>query len=549
MNNAVLCQWWKRLSLNISQDKTFTDVVIVSSDGEKIHCHQLILALASPMLSALLQHSESETVCICLPDIESRVIKNMMKLIYGKYHAGSAEEQREIDSAALSLGLRLKLNQSNVIFKCDDWESSLKNDNESFMEEETTFLFVDEVQSDNNLTLDETEMNQQEPYLGELIHETKAQTLSSSHTQLHSNADDGDLLKDEQIMIVPIESHEEVINETVEIDQTDQLGPSSPKLIDEQSCVHCSSLITNHKNYRDYFQCCKCTESCDSHSQFLKHMSDHNYICPICMKDKLRHKVDKNIYCCQCKKKVLSCKFSFHVMRHIESDSEFSKDENKCAAESNLYEESKSSKDLNAISRAVMPRIVCPSCSKSMTRRHYIKHHKASCSGEIILKCSTCSKEGFCNNATLQDHIRAKHTQDRPFKCNYCNRAFPAASHLAHHRMKKHRVNSRGEIQPKVLFPCSFCGKVLTTKPKLLAHVKVIHHGIKEFNCKSCSKTFSSKSNLDIHVGSVHTGNLPYKCELCSKSFARKNLLSAHRQTNHQFIEAHVVHVSSHEKT
>jgi len=188
------------------------------------------------------------------------------------------------------------------------------------------------------------------------------------------------------------------------------------------------------------------------------------------------------------------------------------------------------------------PRLICPSCSKSMTRRHYIKHHKASCSKERVLKCETCGREGFCNISTLQDHIRAKHTEEKPFECEYCNKAFPAASHLAHHRMKKHRVNSKGELQPKIVFPCNYCGKILTTKPKLLAHVKVIHQGIKDFTCNSCQKSFSSKSNLDIHIGSVHTGNLPYKCEFCSKSFARKNLLSAHRQTAHQFIEAQSVH-------
>ena len=119
------------------------------------------------------------------------------------------------------------------------------------------------------------------------------------------------------------------------------------------------------------------------------------------MKDKLRHKADKNLYCCQCKKKVLGSKFSFHVQRHIESGSEFSKDKNKYDTEYNLYEESKTSKTLNAIPRAVMPRIICHSCSKSMTRRHYIKHHKASCSGEIILKCGIEPDSSGKNPSTL----------------------------------------------------------------------------------------------------------------------------------------------------
>jgi DNA-directed RNA polymerase subunit RPC12/RpoP len=184
------------------------------------------------------------------------------------------------------------------------------------------------------------------------------------------------------------------------------------------------------------------------------------------------------------------------------------------------------------------PKMRCPSCGKVLSSRHYEKHHRAACTGELVLSCGLCGRAGFCTAATLQDHVRARHTMERPYTCRLCGRAFPAASHLAHHRAKKHSVNSRGELQPRATFPCPECGKVLTTRPKLQAHVRVVHQGIKDYACAHCSKSFSSKSNLDIHVGSAHTGVLPYKCDLCEKSFTRKNLLAQHTKAGHQFSEA-----------
>lgn len=94
-------------------------------------------------------------------------------------------------------------------------------------------------------------------------------------------------------------------------------------------------------------------------------------------------------------------------------------------------------------------------------------------------------------------------------------------------------MNSKGEVVPKKLFPCNVCGKLLTSRMKLQAHVEVIHEGRRDFKCQYCDKTFTSKSNVQIHEGSLHTGVLPYKCEFCNKMFARRNQLQSHRESQH----------------
>jgi len=182
-------------------------------------------------------------------------------------------------------------------------------------------------------------------------------------------------------------------------------------------------------------------------------------------------------------------------------------------------------------------KVQCPSCSKVLSARHYRKHHRAACSGELVLACGLCGRRGFATAATLQDHVRARHTADRPYSCDICGKAFPATSHLAHHRTKKHQVNYKGESLPKLTFPCTECDKSLTTKPKLQAHIRVVHRGIKDHVCPQCHKSFSSKSNLYIHIGSVHTGVLPHKCHSCDKTFTKKSLLEQHRTSVHKFSE------------
>jgi len=179
-------------------------------------------------------------------------------------------------------------------------------------------------------------------------------------------------------------------------------------------------------------------------------------------------------------------------------------------------------------------KINCPTCNKSLKKWYYHQFHKKTCSsGNVIYQCEICGKEGFINAVTLQNHVRTKHSVDRPFNCEYCPAKYATAMSLSGHRSRKHGVNSRGEVVPKKMFPCDHCGKLLTSKMKLQAHIEVIHEGRRDYKCRFCDKTFTSKSNLQIHEGSLHTGVLPYRCEFCQKMFARRSQLAAHREAQH----------------
>ncbi len=94
-------------------------------------------------------------------------------------------------------------------------------------------------------------------------------------------------------------------------------------------------------------------------------------------------------------------------------------------------------------------------------------------SESVIFQCDVCHQGGFVNATTLRNHVRAMHSDERPFVCEYCPASYASCMSLTAHRSRKHNVNKAGEFVPRKLFPCATCGKVLTARSKLLKHIKV----------------------------------------------------------------------------
>ena len=116
-------------------------------------------------------------------------------------------------------------------------------------------------------------------------------------------------------------------------------------------------------------------------------------------------------------------------------------------------------------------------------------------------------------------------------------------------------------------FPCSICGKLLTTQGSLQLHVKNVHEDKEDskascricgklmrrgqiskhekihledlelrFPCNTCNKVFTAKRNLIAHMEHHHTTNpkKPVECPKCGKTFARIDLLKKHIKSMHE---------------
>lgn len=90
---------------------------------------------------------------------------------------------------------------------------------------------------------------------------------------------------------------------------------------------------------------------------------------------------------------------------------------------------------------------------------------------------------GFTVSTALKIHQR-KHTGDKPYGCDLCNKTFYVNIVNAH--LERH---------------------------------KRIHTGDKPFECSVCNKTFISKDSLKDHE-TIHTGAKPFTCSLCNKKFS-----------------------------
>ena len=115
-------------------------------------------------------------------------------------------------------------------------------------------------------------------------------------------------------------------------------------------------------------------------------------------------------------------------------------------------------------------------------------------------------QDGFVNETTLQNHIKGKHSNERPHVCEYCPNKYATSMALSGHRSRVHGKNKAGETVAKKLYPCEHCGKLLTSNSKLQSHVKSVHEGQKSFACQFCNKRFSTNGNLKAHEVALHTG-------------------------------------------
>ena len=94
------------------------------------------------------------------------------------------------------------------------------------------------------------------------------------------------------------------------------------------------------------------------------------------------------------------------------------------------------------------------------------------------------------NAVPLLNFWKVSHMEEpKPYLCGYCPARFSTGNGRSCHRALKHGVLNGNKKE----WPCEECGKRLTTKVKLLAHIKVVHRGERGDNwkCFDWEKQFS----------------------------------------------------------
>ncbi|XP_022114657.2 zinc finger protein 436 isoform X1 [Pieris rapae] len=162
--------------------------------------------------------------------------------------------------------------------------------------------------------------------------------------------------------------------------------------------------------------------------------------------------------------------------------------------------------------------------SKGRNRPYFSKSHEIRIENNRFL-CSQCPAS-FGTRSGLDAHEH-EHAGDRPYLCAFCVCAYTSPSALSRH-MRKHR----GEM-----LVCEQCGKRLSTRNALDAHMLTHQPALRRYLCPECPKRFSQKSSLQLHLERLHRDlPPPCACQLCPARYPRMSQLRQHMKEVHGML-------------
>ncbi|XP_053739021.1 zinc finger and BTB domain-containing protein 41 [Synchiropus splendidus] len=135
-------------------------------------------------------------------------------------------------------------------------------------------------------------------------------------------------------------------------------------------------------------------------------------------------------------------------------------------------------------------------------------------------KCAVCFKT-FTRRPHLEEHM-ILHTQDRPFKCSFCDEVFKSRFTRLKHQEKYH-------LGP---FPCGICGRQFNDTGNLKRHIECTHGGKRKWTCGICGKSVRERTTLKEHMR-IHSGEKPHLCSICGQSFRHGSSYRLHLRVHH----------------
>ncbi|XP_045783448.1 uncharacterized protein LOC123879659 [Maniola jurtina] len=194
--------------------------------------------------------------------------------------------------------------------------------------------------------------------------------------------------------------------------------------------------------------------------------------------------------------------FKFHLGVSIKHDSEFIIEHQKAKRNQNEFMKPSSVYKKPEVTGP----LTCEQCGlKVATLRQYHGHFRRDHPDKTRTFYPTMKKKVMCElcgrffKAQWQyvEHLRL-HTNERPYSCETCGKAFITNRLLCQHR-SAHGIYPRK--RPDIV--CKLCGKTFANRGNLHRHMGV-HSDEKRFKCEICHTAYRQKAEMKSHYDHVH---------------------------------------------
>ncbi|CAL8364968.1 unnamed protein product [Lota lota] len=172
--------------------------------------------------------------------------------------------------------------------------------------------------------------------------------------------------------------------------------------------------------------------------------------------------------------------------------------------------------------------VACPGCGAMYANNTKFFDHikrQSALEGQRF-QCSHCSKR-FATERLLRDHMR---THVNHYKCPLCDMTCPSPSSLRNHIKFRHS-NERP-------YSCEYCEYSCKNLVDLRKHLDT-HTSEPAYRCDAAGCTYTARTvrTMKIHYKREHEGDFVprYKCHVCDQCFTRGNNLTVHLRKKHQF--------------
>ena len=142
----------------------------------------------------------------------------------------------------------------------------------------------------------------------------------------------------------------------------------------------------------------------------------------------------------------------------------------------------------------------CDNCNKVCATKSLLREHSKSHFEAYIYQCELCSFKSPSPSGILH-HKKYRHSDERPFNCQFCDAKFKSKSDLRKH------IDIHSSEHP---YKCAMCDFECRCCHTLNRHMKLVHENTKQtYECHLCDKKFTRGNNLSRHLVKSHKLSIP----------------------------------------